>query len=102
MHVHAFFSSILNELETIQGFLPENSMAFLAITVDSLQLIINPDISFAVRRNISLQILRRVEMLIEQILPDEVADYVIPGIKIIATYFKTISMIDGQEKWNQM
>ena len=74
----------------------------LAVTAESLQLIVNPGISFAAGRNISLQILRRAEMLVEQILPDEVADYVIPGIQIIATYFKTISMIDGQEKWNQM
>ena len=74
----------------------------LAVTAESLQLIVNPGISFAAGRNISLQILRRAEMLVEQILPDEVADYVIPGIQIITTYFETISMIDGQEKWNQM
>ncbi|CAL8371002.1 unnamed protein product [Arctogadus glacialis] len=93
---------ILNELKTIQGFLPENSTAFLAITVNSLQLIINPDMSFATARNISLQILRRAEMIVEQILPNEVAYYVIHGIQIITTYFETISMIDGQEKWNQI
>jgi hypothetical protein len=41
-------------------------------------------------------------MLVEQILPIEVVYYVIPGIQIITTYFETISMIDGQDKWNQM
>ena len=102
MHVHVFLSSILNELKTIQGFLPENSTAFLAITVNSLQLIINPDMSFATARNISLQILRGAEMIVEQILPNGVAYYLIHGIQIITTYFETISMIDGQEKWNQM
>ena len=102
MHVHVFLSSILNELKTIQGFLPENSTAFLAITVNSLQLIINPDMSFAAGRYLSLQILGRAEMLVEQILPIEVVYYVIPGIQIITTYFETISMIDGQDKWNQM
>ena len=82
-----------------QGPLQQN---ILAVTADSLQLIVNPDMSFAAGRNISLQILRRAEMLVEQILPNEVADYVIPGIQIIATYFETISMIDGQDTWNQM
>uniref|UniRef100_A0A8C5B9N2 ATP binding cassette subfamily A member 12 n=1 Tax=Gadus morhua TaxID=8049 RepID=A0A8C5B9N2_GADMO len=53
----------------IPGPLQQN---ILAVTVDSLQLIVNPDMSFAAGRYLSLQILGRAEMLVEQILPIEV------------------------------
>ena len=81
---------------------PELQHNVLAITTDSLQLIVNPNMSYASARNISLQILRRAEILVKLTLPFDVADYLISGIQIITTYFEAISLPGGQDNWNDM
>ncbi|KAJ3592037.1 hypothetical protein NHX12_007167 [Muraenolepis orangiensis] len=81
---------------------PELQHNVLAITADSLRLIVNPDMSYTSARNVSLQILRRAEVLVMQILPSDVALYVTPGIQIISTYFETISLPGEQDAWNTL
>ncbi|XP_044222425.1 glucosylceramide transporter ABCA12 [Thunnus albacares] len=72
------------------------------IVQDSLKLILQPDLSFASSANISLLILKRAEMLIQQTVPEMFAEYLLSGIKIVTTYFETLSTASGPDNWNQM
>ncbi|KAK0132263.1 ATP-binding cassette sub-family A member 12 [Merluccius polli] len=81
---------------------PELQHNVLAITTDSLRLIVSPNMGYASARNISLQILRRAEILVKLTLPFDVADYLISGIQIITTYFEAISLPGGQDNWNDI
>ncbi|CAN9497876.1 unnamed protein product [Ophioblennius macclurei] len=74
----------------------------LGIVGDSLSLILHPNMSFTSSRNISLDILQRVEALFGHVLPREVAEYLVPVIKVISTYFETISEGGGPDKWNEL
>lgn len=74
----------------------------LEIVQDSLRLILQPNISFASSRNISLTILKRAESVIKQTVPEMYAVYLLSGIRVAITYFETISTGGGPDKWNQM
>ncbi|KAM4609404.1 uncharacterized protein ACJ7VT_015176 [Polymixia lowei] len=95
--------SVMQGLTAVTGPLPlsvrEN---VLGVVQDSLQLILKPDMSFASSRNISLLILKRSKSIIQQTVPKMVADYLLPGIQIATTYFQTISLPGGPNKWNEI
>ncbi|XP_037645999.1 uncharacterized protein abca12 isoform X4 [Sebastes umbrosus] len=73
----------------------------LEIVGDSVKLAVHPQISFASSRNISLLILKRVESVIQQTLP-EIAEYLLPALKVATTYFQSISAGGGPNVWNQL
>lgn len=72
------------------------------IVQDSLKLILQPDLSFASSVNISLLILKRAESVIQQIVPEMFAEYLLSGIKVVTAYFENISTASGQDNLNQM
>uniref|UniRef100_A0A8C3AW17 ATP binding cassette subfamily A member 12 n=1 Tax=Cyclopterus lumpus TaxID=8103 RepID=A0A8C3AW17_CYCLU len=74
----------------------------LEIVQDSLKLIVQPDISFASSRNISLLILERAESIIQQTVPEMFAEYLLSGLKVATTYFESISTASGPDGWNQL
>ncbi|TKS67339.1 ATP-binding cassette sub-family A member 12 [Collichthys lucidus] len=74
----------------------------LEIVQDSLKLIVQPNMSFASSRNISLTILKRAESVIRQTVPEMYAVYLLSGIRVAITYFETISTGGGPDKWNQI
>ncbi|KAM6978364.1 uncharacterized protein abca12 [Tautogolabrus adspersus] len=79
--------------------LPHIEQNILQIVNDSLKLIVQPDMNFGSSRLISIQILKNVENVIEQILP-EIAEYLLPGIKVATTYFESSLMASGPDSWN--
>jgi len=68
----------------------------------SLKLTVDPNMSFASSRNISLLILKTAERVIQQILPDIFAEYLVAVVKVVTTYFEGMSNGGGPDKWNQM
>ncbi|XP_061579710.1 glucosylceramide transporter ABCA12 [Cololabis saira] len=74
----------------------------LEIVQDSLNLIVNANMSFASSRNISLLILKRAERVIHQIIPEMFAEYLIMGIRVITTYFESAEEVSGVDQWNQI
>lgn len=74
----------------------------LEIVQDTLKLIVQPDMSFASSRNISLLILKRAESVIQQTVPQMFAEYLLPGLKVATTYFESIFTASGPDSWNQM
>lgn len=74
----------------------------LEIVHYSLKLIVQPDMSFASSRNISLVILKKAESVIQQMVPEMLATYMLSGIKVATTYFETVSTAGGPDSWNQL
>uniref|UniRef100_A0A3Q1F1V9 ATP-binding cassette, sub-family A (ABC1), member 12 n=1 Tax=Acanthochromis polyacanthus TaxID=80966 RepID=A0A3Q1F1V9_9TELE len=74
----------------------------LGIVQDSLNLIVHQNMSFASSRNISLLILKRMEEVIEQIVPEMFAEYLLSGVTVVTTYFESISEVSGPDSWNQI
>lgn len=103
-----FLTAILEAIQSAMQILPDVTeplplsvqQNILEIVQDSLNLILQPDISFASSRNISLLILKRAESIIQQTVPDMFAQYLLSGIKVAATYFE--STASGTDGWNQL
>ncbi len=74
----------------------------LEIVQDSLRVIVQPDISFDSSRNISLMILKRAESIIQQMVPEMFAEYLLHALEVTTTYFETISTFAGPDSWNQL
>ncbi|XP_033473300.2 uncharacterized protein abca12 [Epinephelus lanceolatus] len=105
-----FLSAILEAVQTAMQSLttatgplpPSVQQNILEIVQDSLRLIVQPDMSFATSRNISLLILQRAESVIQQTLAEMGAEYLLPGIRVATTYFESISVSSGPDRWNQL
>ncbi|XP_070694461.1 uncharacterized protein abca12 [Pempheris klunzingeri] len=69
---------------------------------DSLKLIVQPGMSFDSSRNISLHILKRAESIIQQIIPEMYAEYLLSGLQVVTTYFESMSTVSGPDSWNQI
>ncbi|XP_029967302.1 uncharacterized protein abca12 isoform X2 [Salarias fasciatus] len=106
----AFTAAILKAVQTTMhlattatGPLPHAVQEnILEIVRDSLSLIVHPNMSFASSRNISLRILKRAEHIVTDIIPQEAAGFPLAIIKVITTYFRTISEGGGPDKWNEL
>ncbi|KAK1903421.1 ATP-binding cassette sub-family A member 12, partial [Dissostichus eleginoides] len=95
--------SALNILSAATGPLPPSvQQNILEIVQDSLKLIVQPEMSIASSRNISLLILKKAESLIKVIIPEPFAEYVLAGVKLVTTYFESISSATGPNSLNQL
>ncbi|XP_076025938.1 uncharacterized protein abca12 [Genypterus blacodes] len=95
--------SAMQVLTAIAGPLPLSvSQDILGIVQDSLKLILRPDLSYASARNISLLILKRAKSIVQQTLPQMLADYLLGGIQAAITYFEDSSTVYGPDTWNYM
>ncbi|XP_068429142.1 uncharacterized protein abca12 [Clinocottus analis] len=105
-----FLAAILEAVQSAMQILteatcplpPSVQQNILEVVQDSLKLIVQPDISFASSRNISLIILKRAESIIQQIFPEMFAEYMLYGLKVATTYFESISRTSGPEGWNKL
>ncbi|TNN77393.1 hypothetical protein EYF80_012357 [Liparis tanakae] len=103
-----FSTAIMEAIQSAMQILPDDTETLplpvlqniLELVQDSLNLIVQPDMSFASSRNISLLILKKAESIIQQTLPDMYAQYLLSGIKVAATYFE--STASGTDGWNQL
>ncbi|XP_032422830.1 ATP-binding cassette sub-family A member 12 [Xiphophorus hellerii] len=81
---------------------PAVQQDILGIVEGSLTFIINQDTSFASSRNISLFILERAEKVIQQTILKDFAEYLLPMVKLLTTYFESASTSSGPDQWNQI
>ncbi|TMS06801.1 ATP-binding cassette sub-family A member 12 [Larimichthys crocea] len=102
----AILEAVRNAMQVLSGATTPLPLAvqqnILEIVQDSLKLIVQPNISCASSRNISLTILKRAESVIKQTVPEMYAVYLLSGIRVAITYFETISTGGGPDKWNQI
>nr|XP_046260291.1 glucosylceramide transporter ABCA12 [Scatophagus argus] len=105
-----FLAAILEAVQTAMQALTEGTTPLplsvqqniLEIVQDSIKLIVQPDMSFASSRNISLDILKKAESVIQQTVPEMFAEYLLSGLRLATTYFETISLASGPDVWNQL
>ncbi|KAM3607617.1 uncharacterized protein V6R79_010758 [Siganus canaliculatus] len=81
---------------------PSVQQNIMEIVKNSIKLIVRPDMGFASSRMTSLVILRTAESVIQQTVPEMFAVYLNSGIKVVTTYFETISTATGPDNWNQL
>lgn len=74
----------------------------LEIVHNSLRLILQPDMNFGSSRNISLVILKRTESVVRELFPGMAGSYMLSGLKVVVTYFQTISSFSDPDNWNQL
>ncbi|XP_034550567.1 uncharacterized protein abca12 [Notolabrus celidotus] len=95
--------SAMQILTATNGPLPHSvEQNILEMLQYSLKLILQPDTNFNTSRLISLKILERAESVIDELLPDMLTEYLLPGIKVITTYFESSLTANGQDGWNQI
>uniref|UniRef100_A0A3P8QCK2 ABC transporter domain-containing protein n=1 Tax=Astatotilapia calliptera TaxID=8154 RepID=A0A3P8QCK2_ASTCA len=82
--------------------IPLSQQDFLEIVQESVNLIVQRNMSFASAKNISIVILEKVERIIQQTVPEMVAEYMLGSLKFVKTYFETISEANGQDSLNQI
>lgn len=105
-----FLAAILEAVQSAMQSLTEATFPLtlsvqhniLGIVQDSLKLIVQPDMSFASSRNISLLILMRAESIIQQTIPERFAEYPLSGLKVATTYLESIATASGPDNWNQI
>lgn len=81
---------------------PLVQQSVLDVLHNSLKLILQPTKNFDVSRNITIDILERTKYIIQETLPEIVANYLVPGIKVLITYFDIPQMASGPDKLNYM
>lgn len=91
---------ILNQTTTPLSLSIQNNI--LEIVHNSLRLILQSDMNFDSSRNISLIILKKTESVIRELFPGMPGTYMLSGIKVVVTYFKSISSFSGTNNWNQL
>lgn len=105
-----FLDAILEAVENAMQILPgvtdplpvSTQKNILEIVRDSLKLMVQPGVSFASSRNMSLFILKTAESVIQHTAPDMFSEYLIYGLKVATTYFESVSTADDLDDWNQM
>ncbi|KAL6100670.1 abca12 [Pungitius sinensis] len=92
---------VMQSLTSATGPLPPSvEQDLLEVVQNSLTLIVQPEESFASSCNISLQILKRAESIIQQTVPEVFAQYLLSGLKVAATYFESNSVANGSDSLN--
>ncbi|XP_036065527.1 uncharacterized protein abca12 isoform X2 [Oryzias melastigma] len=74
----------------------------LEIVGDSVNLIFSPSTNFISSRNVLLHLLEKADRVIQQTLPASFRDYLLPGIRVAATYFESANKESGPDQWNQI
>ena len=94
--------TVLSSLTAMTGPLPSSvSENIMGVLHSSLLLALKPEMDYAQARNLTLDVLWRGEGLIQNLIP-MAAEYLLPGIKLMRTYFQIISTAGGPDKLNEM
>ncbi|XP_077071802.1 uncharacterized protein abca12 [Siphateles boraxobius] len=94
---------VLESLSNETGALPQGVVdQILAAFNSSLQLILNPNMSYAQLSNLTQETIQMVEGVNLALLPAEVAEVLVPIKNSIITYLKNISQPAGFDQWNEL
>ena len=94
--------TVLSNLTAMTGPLPPSvSENIMGVLHSSLLLALRPEMAYAQALNLTLDILWRGEGLIQDLIP-MAAEYLLPGIKLMRTYFQIIPTPGGPDKFNEM
>ncbi|XP_061827806.2 glucosylceramide transporter ABCA12 [Nerophis lumbriciformis] len=95
--------TLMDILTQVTGPLPHSvTQNIEGIVNDTLLLVSQPDLSFATSLNLTLLIIKRVENVVQHLVPKEFAVYLLSGLKVAATYLETISTTSGPDNWNHV
>ncbi|KAG7463948.1 hypothetical protein MATL_G00182090 [Megalops atlanticus] len=95
--------TILQNLSAATGPLPASVIQdALGVLQGSLQLIVHPEMSYAEARQLTLNILRQGEALIQALFPREATPVLLQMTRAVTVYLETISQPGGQDKWNEI
>ncbi|XP_019750907.1 uncharacterized protein abca12 [Hippocampus comes] len=70
------------------------------IVRNSLALSVEQNLTFSTSLNLTLDILNRTRIVVQQLVPDEFAVYLLPGLEVVTSYFETIAIANGPDNWN--
>ncbi|XP_063069496.1 uncharacterized protein abca12 [Engraulis encrasicolus] len=101
MAIEGAVGVILELVSSETGALPNATIQHMVAALSSsLQLILNPNMSYAQSVHLSLVLSRSLEDVITALLPREVAEIVAPMTNVITTYFEAVSQPAGPDAWN--
>ncbi|XP_052004328.1 uncharacterized protein abca12 [Xyrauchen texanus] len=94
---------VLESMSNETGVLPQDvDHNILGALQGSLQLILNPSMSYAQSCNLTQETVQMVEKVIHDLLTAEAAEVLVPITNSIFTYLETISQPGGPDKWNEV
>nr|XP_055071071.1 uncharacterized protein abca12 [Misgurnus anguillicaudatus] len=93
-------SVALDSMSNETGPLPQNGI--IDALHGSLQLILNPNMSYGQANNVTQEIVQSVDEVIQVLLPAEANEVLAPITNVIFTYLKTVSRPGGPDKWNEV
>ncbi|XP_050975190.1 uncharacterized protein abca12 isoform X2 [Labeo rohita] len=96
-------SMVLESISNETGALPQDVVNnILGAFSSSLQLILNPNMSYAQASNLTQETIQMVEGAIHTLLPAEAAEVLVPIKNSILSYLNNISQPAGFDKWNEL
>ncbi|XP_061735979.1 glucosylceramide transporter ABCA12 isoform X2 [Nerophis ophidion] len=100
------YAAIMGAVQTLMDILPQVTGPLTqnieGIVNDTLLLVSQPDLSFATSLNLTMLIIKRVENVVQHLVPEEFAFYLLSGLKAATTYLETISTTSGPDNWNHI
>ncbi|XP_054642461.1 uncharacterized protein abca12 isoform X2 [Dunckerocampus dactyliophorus] len=104
------YAAIMEAVQTLMKILSQTTDPLLhsvqqdieGIVHDTLALFVRTDLSYATSLNLSLLIIKRAENIVQHLLPDEFAVYLLSSLKVATTYFETVASTSGPDNWNHI
>ncbi|KAK2904797.1 hypothetical protein Q8A67_006596 [Cirrhinus molitorella] len=94
---------VLGSFSNETGALPQDVVNnILGAFNSSLQLFLNPNMSYAQASNLTQEIIQMVEGVISTLFPTEAAEMLVPIKNSILSYLNNISQPAGFDKWNEL
>ncbi|XP_077392009.1 uncharacterized protein abca12 isoform X2 [Festucalex cinctus] len=98
-------------MEAVQSFmpilsqhtapLPQSAQEHIQeIVHSSLVLFVEQNLTFSASLNLTLDVLNRTQIVVQQLMPDDVGVYLLAGLKVVTNYFETIAIANGPDNWN--
>ncbi|XP_061143427.1 glucosylceramide transporter ABCA12 [Syngnathus typhle] len=95
--VQSFLQILTQDTTLLPQSAQENIQEIIHKTV---VLFVEQNLTFSTSLNLTLDILNRTEMAVQQLVPEEFAVYMLPVLKILTNYFETITVASGPDNWN--
>ncbi|KAL0184697.1 hypothetical protein M9458_020393 [Cirrhinus mrigala] len=94
---------VLKSVSNETGALPQDVVNNILVAISgSLQLVLNPNISYAQANNLTQETIQMIEGAIHTLLPAEAAEVLVPIKNSILSYLNNISQLAGFDKWNEL
>ncbi|KAJ0005860.1 hypothetical protein NQD34_015754 [Periophthalmus magnuspinnatus] len=104
-----FLAAILKVVKSVMQLIQQTGSVPVSVQQNVLEVVkntvwlaVHPNASYALALNKTLDTIQKLEIIFKQVMPPEVAQYLLGALKIIGTYFQSVGTVYGPDGWNQL